>query len=161
MRFRSVVSTIVIFAAGATSISAGGGPGTVAIVVNKANSIDDLSSKQLKQIFSGEKVRWTDGQKIQTLATSAASPEHRLAVQFFFGMNESEYQKYCMHATFVGTPQLIPRDSGTSQGVLNFVALIPGAIGFVRADLVTANVKVLKIDGVAPGDEAYPLGGTK
>jgi hypothetical protein len=64
-----------------------------------------------------------------------------VAIKFLFGMNEPDYQKYCLHATFVGTPQLVPRDSGTSQAVLNFVAL----------------VKVVKIDGLGPGDAGYPL----
>jgi ABC-type phosphate transport system substrate-binding protein len=131
--------------------------GAVAIIVNKGNSVDAMTAKQLKQIFAGEKSRWADGQKIQTLATGAATPEHKVAIKFLFGMNEPDYQKYCLHATFVGTPQLVPRDSGTSQAVLNFVALIPGAIGFIRADLAGSSVKVVKIDGLGPGDAGYPL----
>jgi ABC-type phosphate transport system substrate-binding protein len=129
----------------------------VAIIVNKGNSVDAMTAKQLKQIFAGEKARWADGQKIQTLATGAATPEHKVAIRFLFGMSEPDYQKYCLHATFVGTPQLVPRDSGTSQAVLNFVALIPGAIGFIRADLAGSSVKVVKIDGMSPGDAGYPL----
>jgi len=132
----------------------------VAIIVNKANTgADGMTAKQLKQIFSGEKARWTDGQKIQTLATGVAEPEHKGAIQFLFGMSEPEYQKYCLHAVFVGTPQAVPRDSGASSAVLNLVALIPGAIGFVRADLVNGTVKVVKIDGLGPGDAGYVLAG--
>lgn len=133
------------------------GTGAVAIVVNKGNSIDGLTSKQLSQIFSGEKARWADGQKIQTLATSATEPGHKLAIQVLFGMSEADYQKYCIHANFVGNAQQVPRDSGTSEAVLNFVKLIPGAIAFVRADAVNPSVKVIKVDGMGPGDPGYPL----
>jgi len=136
-------------------------PGTVAIVVNKANSIDTLSAKQLKLIFSGEQAHWGDGQKIQTLATSPMEPEHKVAIQFLFGMSEADYQKYAIHATFVGNAQQVPRDSGSSQGVLKFVGLIPGAIGFVSADSVNPSVKIVKIDGMAPGDPGYPLTGAR
>jgi hypothetical protein len=45
--------------------------------------------------------------------------------------------------------------------VLNLVAVIPGAVSFVRASMVTPVVKILKIDGKAPGDAGYPLSGEK
>ena len=157
MRLQIVISTIAALLITAEPMCAAS---DVAIVVNKANTgADGMTAKQLKQIFSGEKARWADGQKIQTLATGAAEPEHKVAIQFLFGMSEAEYQKYCLHAVFVGTPQAVPRDSGASSAVLNLVALIPGAIGFVRADLVNATVKVVKIDGLGPGDAGYALAG--
>ena len=84
-------------------------------------------------------------------------PEHKAAVHFLFGMSEPEFQKYCIHASFVGETQRAPRDSGASTAVVGLVAVIPGAVGFVRVSAVTPTVKVLKIDGLAPGDAGYPL----
>ena len=133
------------------------GSGAVAIVVNKGNAVEALTAKQLQQIFSGEKARWADGQKIQTLATSAADPGHKVAIQFLIGMSEPEYQKYCIHANFVGNAQQVPRESGSSEAVLNLVKLIPGAIAFVRTDAVNPAVKVVKVDGMTPADPGYPL----
>ena len=162
MRLRLVTSKIAALVAGAALISAAAGPpGAVAIVVNKGNSVETLSAKELKQIFTGEKTHWMDGQKIQTLATGAATPEHKVAIQFLFGMNEADYQKYCLHATFAGTARPVPMEAATSQAVLNYVALIPGAIGFIRADLASPNAKVIKVDGMAPGDPGYPIEGAK
>jgi ABC-type phosphate transport system substrate-binding protein len=152
----AVAAIAVLFLAAQATIAVGG-PGDVAIIVNKANKLDALSSKDLKQIFAGEKTHWPDGAKVQTLAPNASEPGHKPGVQFLFGMSEPDYQKYCIHAVFVGTPQAVPRDSGPSATVVSLVGLVPGAIAFVRADVVTANVKVLKIDGMAPGDPGYPL----
>jgi len=131
----------------------------VAIIVNKANKIETISAKDLKAIFSGEKARWPDGSKVQTLATSATMPEHKSAIKFLYGMSEPEFQKYCIHASFVGEPQRVPRDSGASGAVVGMVAATPGAVGFVRASAVTPTVKVLKVDGMAPGDPGYPVTG--
>jgi ABC-type phosphate transport system substrate-binding protein len=155
------LSVLALLLANARTAAAGGDD--VAIVVNKANKIETISAKDLKQIFSGEKPRWPDGGKIQTLATSAAMPEHKTAIQFLFGMSEPEYQKYCIHASFVGEAQKVPRESGASLAVLNLVAVIPGAVGFVRAGLVSpgASVKIVRIDGKAPGEPGYPLSGEK
>jgi len=122
----------------------------VAIIVNKGNRIDKLSAKDLKQIYTGAKAKWPDGVQIQTLATGANTPEHRVAIKFLFGMNEPEYEKYRLHATFVGNTQEIPRDYGSSEAVLRFVSLIPGAIGFIRADAVNSSVKVIPIEGWGP-----------
>jgi ABC-type phosphate transport system substrate-binding protein len=150
----------LVLAAAAVAF-AGGGDSDVAIVVNKANKADSISAKELKQIFAGEKTRWPDGGKIQTLAPSAAAPEHKTAVRFLFGMTEPDYQKYCIHAAFVGEPQKVPRDSGEPAKVMALVSVIPGAVGFVRAGLVTPAVKVLKVDGMGPGDPGYPISGEK
>jgi len=141
----------------ATAAISVGGAVSVAFIVNKTNPADTLPAKQLKQIFNGEKARWPNGEKIHTMATGAATPEHKVAIPFLFGMDEAEYQKYCIHANFVGTPQQFPADFGSSQQVLNFVSSLPGGIGFIRADAVTAAVKILKIDGKGPGDPGYAL----
>jgi ABC-type phosphate transport system substrate-binding protein len=148
---------MAVLVAAAVTSSTYAGSGDVAIVVNKANKVETISAKDLKQIFAGEKTRWPDGGKIQTLAPSAAMPEHRTAIQFLFGMSEADYQKYCLHASFVGEQQKIPRDSGADTAVLNLVSVIPGAVGFVRAGTVTPGVKIVKVDGVAPGEPGYPL----
>jgi ABC-type phosphate transport system substrate-binding protein len=161
-RRAALVTAIATVLAGSAAVTfAAGSDSDVAIIVNKANKIETISAKDLKQIFAGEKTRWPDGGKIQTLATSAAMPEHKTAIRFLFGMSEPDYQKYCIHASFVGEAQKVPRESGTSPVVQGLVAVIPGAVGFVRASQVSPAVKVLKIDGMAPGDPGYPLSGEK
>jgi ABC-type phosphate transport system substrate-binding protein len=44
--------------------------------------------------------------------------------------------------------------------VLKFVASVPNAIGYVDASSADPNVRVLKIDGRAPGDPGYELTST-
>jgi ABC-type phosphate transport system substrate-binding protein len=151
--------TLAAFLLGLPSGAGAAGGGDIAIVVNKANKTDSISLKDLKQIFAGERTRWPDGEKVQTLATSPAMPEHKAAVRFLFGMSEPEYQKYCIHAAFVGEQQKVPRESGASVAVLGLVAAVPGAVGFVRAGLVMPGtaVKILKVNGLAPGEAGYPL----
>jgi hypothetical protein len=39
----------------------------------------------------------------------------------------------------------------------DLVVAIPGSISFLRADQVTDDIKLLRIDGKLPGDEGYPL----
>ena len=41
--------------------------------------------------------------------------------------------------------------------MIRFIFNAPGAIGYVRADQVDGTTKVLRIDGLLPGDPKYPL----
>ncbi len=157
MRLKKALSTIAALLA--TLPVSGGEP--VAIIVNKASSVDTLTARDVKQIFSGAKKRWPDGQKITTLGPGPDAPEHAEAVQFLFGMSETEYRKHCIQATFTGNTDDVPKEYGSSQAAANLVQVIPGAIAFVRADAVNANVKLVKIDNKAPGDPGYPLSGAR
>jgi len=136
-------------------------PDPIVIIVHKTAAVDSLSTKQLKEIFFGGKTRWPNGQPIQTLSTSPDTQEHAAAIQFLFGMTEAEYEKYVLQANFTGKGAEVPRDAGSAQAVVNLVGLIPGAISFARVSLVNGRVKVIRIDGLAPGDKGYPLGGVK
>jgi len=40
---------------------------------------------------------------------------------------------------------------------LDLVVAIPGSISFTRADAVTDNVKVVRINGLLPDEDSYPL----
>ncbi len=66
-------------------------------------------------------------------------------------MSEPDYQKYCLHANFVGDSAIGSAGLRNIAGGAEFGALIPGAIGFVRA-IWWPGVKVVKIDGMSPGD---------
>jgi ABC-type phosphate transport system substrate-binding protein len=159
MRLKTALSAIAVLLA--TFPMSGEGPTAVAIIVNKASSVDTLSARDVKQIFSGVKKRWPDGQRITTLGPGPDAPEHAEAVQFFFGMSETEYRKYCIQATFTGNTDQVPKEYASSQAAANLVQVIPGAIAFVRADVVSSNVKLVKIDNKAPGEPGYPLAGAK
>jgi len=154
---RRLLAVVAVLLCGLQTSFGGASPGDVVIIVNKANKVDSLSAKELKQIFSGEKGKWPDGGKIQTIAPSQAEAGHKTAIQFLFGMTEADYQKYTIHATFVGNTQQVPRDSGSSKAVVGLVGLVPGSIAFVRADVVNDTVKAIKVDGIAPGADGYPL----
>jgi ABC-type phosphate transport system substrate-binding protein len=157
MRNSLVISALTILMSAAPAMTADAPSGTVVIIVNQANPIENVSTRELKQLFQGARARWPDGEKIQTLAPSASEPGHKEAVRVIFGMTEADFQKFALHAAFVNNPEAIPRDSGPSAAVVNLVSLIPGGIGFVHGGLTMPRVKVLKIDGKSPGDPDYPL----
>ena len=45
----------------------------------------------------------------------------------------------------------------SAAGVRKFVHDLPGAIGYVRTDEVDGSVKIVRVDGRAPGEPGYRL----
>jgi hypothetical protein len=62
-----------------------------------------------------------------------------------------------MLAAFNGKEIAQPRDVASAAALKKFVATTPGAIGCILSSEVDASVKVLKVDGAAPGEPAYKL----
>jgi len=50
-----------------------------------------------------------------------------------------------------------PRIVYSNETAAELTSAIPGAVAFVDATQVPKGLKVLKINGVRPGDKAYPL----
>jgi len=74
-----------------------------------------------------------------------------------YKMSEVVLKRYYMHAAFTGTDIAPPKDMASSAALKQFVARTPGSIGCILASDVDESVKVLKVDGSAPGEPEYKL----
>jgi ABC-type phosphate transport system substrate-binding protein len=132
-------------------------PEPLAIIVNRKTSTENVTSAELSKDFRGERSKDADGNKIVILMREHGSPERAAVLKGIYRMTDKEYQTYFIQATFTGQVAAAPKKLNTAHAVRQFVADNPGAIGYVRLADVDDTVKVLKIDGRAPGDEAYGL----
>jgi ABC-type phosphate transport system substrate-binding protein len=131
--------------------------GDLAIVVGKARALDSVTLAELTKIFRAEKPKGTDGVRFVILSRDPGSPERAAALADIYSASEDDYAKYFLQATFTGLVQSAPRVVTSPAAVLQFVAITPGAIGYLRASDVDDSVKVLKVDGHAPGEPDYAL----
>jgi hypothetical protein len=72
-------------------------------------------------------------------------------------MSEDDFNRYLIHANFVGGSGSPPKSLGSGIAVRQLVISIPGAIGFLRLADVNDAVKVVSVDGVAPGSDGYKV----
>jgi ABC-type phosphate transport system substrate-binding protein len=84
-------------------------------------------------------------------------PERDAALAGIYKMGEAEYGDYFVGQTFTGAVKSAPKSWPSAAAVKEYVAATPGAIGYVRASDADDSVKVLKVDGKAPGDADYSL----
>ena len=129
----------------------------LAIVVNSASPLENVTSSELAQIFKSLKTRDSAGARFVVGMRETGSAERAAALKGIYHMSDAEYEKYFLQATFAGTVQAPPKVLGGAGAVKQFVASAPGAISYLRAADADGSVKVLKVDGKAPGDAGYSI----
>ena len=131
--------------------------GEVAIVVNPATSVDDLSLLELRNVFLGERQFWGDGSRIVLLVRAPVAYERDIVLNRIYRMDESEFRQYWIAKVFRAEVSSGPKIVYSNDMTRQLVAALPGAVGFIPAGDVAADMKVLRINGKLPGDPDYPL----
>ncbi len=139
-----------------TAFSAGLQAQSLVVIVNSANSTDNLSFKQLKKIYTAAKQKWDNGKKIKLSVLNIQSEAGKKFLDKVYGMPAQEYKKFWLQKVFRGEAKA-PVKKNTAQAVVDFVSGKPGAIGFVPQGTALNGVKTLKIDGKNSGEKGYPL----
>jgi phosphate transport system substrate-binding protein len=129
----------------------------LAIIVNKSNSVEDLTFAELRKVFLVEKSHWPNGRKITVVMREPGQNERAAVLRLIYRMNEGGFHRYFLQAVFSGEVQGGPKELSTAAGVRKFVAYVPGAIGYVRLDEVDESVKVIRVDGRAPTESDYKI----
>ena len=129
----------------------------LAIIVNRENSIDNLSMTDLRSMFLGERSHWPNGRRITLVMMEPGQPERETLLRDVCRMSESDLRRRFLQGLLTGEVLVSPKTLSSPAGVRKFVFNVPGAIGYVRSEDVDDSVKVVRIDGHLPGDAEYPL----
>lgn len=159
-RMRSLTLALVAFSAAllaAPSVSYAQSAEPLAIVVNKANPLNEVSLADLRKIYRGQRGRWSNGKRVTIVMRDAGAPERDAILRSLYGLDEENYRRGFLQAIFTGEANDAPKMLATPNGVLRFVFNVPGAIGYVRASEVDDSVKMLRVDGRLPGDAGYRI----
>ena len=118
----------------------------VAVVINPANGVEDLTVEQIAQIFTGEITNWselggTDGE-IAVFGREAGSGT-RGAFEEIVGVEDA-----CKYTT----------EYSSTGDVIGNVASNPNAIGYASLSAVDDTVKAVKVNGVAPSEDTVKDG---
>jgi ABC-type phosphate transport system substrate-binding protein len=134
----------------------------MAVVVNKANPVNGLSSGELQRIFMGETKFWNKSNSVVTVIMRApGAPERDEVLSVVFRMSEAEYKKYWIGRMNSGEASSVPAEVFANGALQGLIREVPGAIGVVKASEVTSGVKVLKVDGHLPGESGYSFRSTR
>lgn len=130
----------------------------LAIIVNKANPIESVSSSELREYFLAERTRWSSGgRKVRIVMRQVGQPERKAVLDLIYRMNEKSFTTYFLAKKFTGEVLEEPTQQASALDVIRVISDVAGAIGYVRADERDASVKMLRVDGVLPGEPGYKI----
>ena len=131
---------------------------TLAVIVHKSNPTENLSLAELREYFLSERTNWPTKQKVRAVMIAAGRPERAALLQVALDMRrEQDYQAHFLRAKFTEQALEQPRELAAAADVLRFVSNVPGALAYLPASEVDPSVKVVRVDGLAPGDPGYKL----
>jgi ABC-type phosphate transport system substrate-binding protein len=129
----------------------------VAVIVNPQNPVDNISSAELRKLFSGEKQNWPNGLPVNLFVRAANAHERDVLLERVLHMTESEYKSFWVRKVYSGEVQHEPLALFSNGMELEAIRAEKGGIALISIQDVHQGVKVLKVDGHLPGTPAYPL----
>jgi ABC-type phosphate transport system substrate-binding protein len=129
----------------------------LAIVVNPNNPTTDVTMSQLRAMFLGERKWWSNRHRVVLAGMRRNTPEWQTVRRVIYKMDRRELDHYFLYQSFKGESPSLPSTMPAPADVKKFVVSNPGALGYLRASDVDSSVRVVRVNGLLPGDDGYPL----
>ena len=129
----------------------------IAVVVNPSVDVDNLTFAEFRKIMLGDRQFWLPGMRITLIVRRPVALERTVLLEQVYKMSEAQYRQYWVAKVFRAEATSGPRVVLSNDAVLDFVEVIKGAISMVDADDVPEGMKIVKVDGLLPGEPGYKL----
>ncbi len=131
--------------------------GDVAIVVRSDVPVDNLPFGELRKLMLGERQFWASNLKVTLLVRAPGARERDVVLKTIYQMSEAQFRQYWIAKVFRAEAASGPRIVYSNEMATELAGSIAGAVAFVDASQVPKGLKVLKINGLLPGQPGYPL----
>ena len=128
----------------------------IVVVTKKSSTLSELSLRDLKRLYQGDKISAPDGTSLLPLNHAAGSPSRVTFDHLVLKMSPDEVGRYWVDRKIrgqTGAPKAIP----SVDLLRKVVAAMAGALTYLDAADVTPDLKVVSIEGKLPTDLDYPL----
>lgn len=129
----------------------------VAIVVRPDVPVENLTFAEVRRLLLGDRQFWSSNLKVTLLVRAPGAHEREVVLKTIYQMSEAQFRQYWIAKVFRAEAASGPKVVYSNEMAGEMALAIPGAVAFVDASQVPKGLKVLKINGLAPGEKAYPL----
>ena len=129
----------------------------VAVVVNADTPVTDLSLSEVRKVFLGERQYWNSKLPVVLLIRAPVARERDVVLRVIYQMTEAQFKQFWVAKIFRAEVAAPPKIVYSNDLQYELVSAIPGAIAFVDSRSVRPGVKVVRVEGMLPGDKNYPL----
>jgi len=120
----------------------------MAVVVNKQNAIENISSAHLARLFRVEVKKWPDGKNVVLVLHRDSAGESE-TLERLIKMSATEWKAFL--AAHKDSIVFVDTDAD----VLRAVQAEPGAIGLIDVRSVDSSINVVHVDGKLPMEFGY------
>jgi hypothetical protein len=130
----------------------------VAVVAHPDMPINDLSLADVRRVFLGERQYWNAKLPVVLLIRAPVARERDVVLRVIYQMTETQFRQYWIAKIFRAETASAPKIVYSNDVQYSLVTALAGAIGFMDArDASRAKLKILRVDGLLPGERGYPL----
>lgn len=119
-----------------------------AVVVNKDNAVENVTSAHLSKIIRGEVKKWPDGKNIVVVLHKDSAGETE-TLERLNKMSATEWK------SFLSAHKEAILFVNTDADVLKVVQGEPGAVGLVEVHSIDNSINVVHVDGKLPTEFGY------
>jgi len=113
------------------------------VVANSSVKAAEVSSDDLRDVFTGAKSSLKDGSHV-TPVTLKAGAGHEAFLKKYVGKSDSAFRAGWRSLVFTGQASM-PKTFDTEAALVDYVAATPGAIGYVSKGAANDKVKTLEV----------------
>jgi ABC-type phosphate transport system substrate-binding protein len=150
-----VIFTLLVLCFPGGNVAAQQG-GDVAVVVNPDNPVTSITSAELRKIFGGDKQSWGAFPAVP-FVRAAKAHERDVLLSVVMKMTDAQFQEYWVKKVYSGAAAHEPLALMSTGMQLEAIRSQKGGIALINAQEVKEGVKVIKVDGLAPGSAGYSL----
>jgi hypothetical protein len=136
---------------------AAAGETDIAIVVRPDVPVDSLTFADLRRVLLGDRQFWSANLKVTLLVRAPGARERDVVLKTVYQMSEAQFRQYWIAKVFRAEAASGPKIVYSNEMAAEMAMAVPGAVAFMDASQVPKGLKVLKINGVLPGEKNYPL----
>jgi hypothetical protein len=175
MNARGAAALLLIAASTAPARSAGA-PIRLVVAVSTSQSVNNLSSADLRRIYVGDMTRWPDGHRIVPVMLPTRSRASEVFLKRVVRMSSIDFAQEWISVVFRGRAPAPPVVVATAAEALDYVAVHHDAIAVISDDVSPAGIRstpsgdstsahadrhpgihIINIDGRTPQSSEYPL----
>lgn len=131
--------------------------GDIALVVRPDVPVDNLSFAELRRLLLGDRQFWSLNLRVTLLLQAPGNRERDLVLKTIYQMSEAQFRQYWIAKVFRAEAASGPKIVYSSEMAGELAAAIPGAVAVMEMAQVPKSLKMLRINGILPGEKGYPL----
>ena len=131
--------------------------GDIAVVVNAANPVNELSVPELRKMLTGDRRFWQGNVQVKLVLCAPGLRERDQVLASLLKIKNKEFAGLWRAKVFRGEAAEEPLSVTSASTAQRSLLAMPGGITFVMVKDPSQQLKVLKIEGKLPGEPGYVL----